>query len=86
MVAAKSLHHFVVTIPRVVFHVEPIIDRDAFVRLLNMMIPKRWQVKHVAGVDSHFKDVCVGVVGELLKIWSEWINRNPVECDWLIVF
>ena len=71
------------TITRVVIHIEPIINSNAFVRLLNVMVPQRRKIKHVTSVNSDFEDVRAVVIGIFFEIGGERVNGNPVDRNWL---
>lgn len=78
LIATESLHHFVQAVPWVVVHIEPVIHCNAFVWLLDVVMPKAGEIKDVAAVNANFVDVGFLKFGMFLSVRRERIDGHPV--------
>lgn len=85
-IVAKFFHHFVETVTGIVVHVVPKVDRNAFVALSYMMIPKAGKVQQVPSVQTNFVGCCIRVAGKPFQIWLQRIHADPLDHPWFTYF
>lgn len=78
-VSAQLFHHFVEAVARIVLHVVPKVDRDAFVALAHVVVPEGRQVQDVTGVDAYLVGGGARVLREAVQVRSERIDADPLD-------